>query len=124
MEEITFSGMMTGILYIIGLMVIMFVLLGIALTILEITTIARWKLNYNILKRGRTPENPIKLSIIYQADFFRVEKMLSNGIVKIIGIELNLGFKECTNSLYVRFPKNTIPKIKPGIMYDFRMRPV
>ena len=109
------------------LMVEMFVLLAIVLIILRTIAVARWKFNYNILGRGKTPKNPIKLSMIrdyYGADFFKVKETLANGTVKIVGIELNLGFKECTGNLYVRFSKNWISQLKPGRMYDFGMRPV
>lgn len=122
MEEITFSGVAMGIIFILALTGLMFVLLAIALIILRAIVVARWIFNYNVLKRGKTPENPIKLSVIYDADFFSVKEILANRIVKIVGIKLNLGFKECTENLYVRFSENIILQLKPGKMYDFRLR--
>lgn len=102
----------------------MLILLAIVFIILRAIVVARWIFNYNILKRGKTPENPIKLSVIYDADFFMVKEILANGVVKIVGIKLDLGFKECTENLYVRFSRNIISQLKPGEIYDFKMRPV
>lgn len=124
MQEITFSGTAQGIMFFLAIAFVMYILLGILMLVLEILTILRWKLNYDVLSHGKTPENPIKLSIIYQADFIKIKSKLPNGIVEIAGIELNLGFKECIKSLYVRFPENISSSLKPGLMYDFKMSPV
>ncbi len=124
MEEITFSGIIKSTMLLIAIMFTMLVFIYIVLIALEILTILRWKLNYNILGRGKSPENPIKLSIMYQADFFKVKGKYPKNIIEIAGIELDLGFKECTKSLYVSFPSNIYSSLKPGKMYDFALKPI
>jgi hypothetical protein len=118
MEKITLIGIFTGMALVMATGMVALAILGIALLILDIGDKLRIFWNHEILKHGNAPENPTKISLI-RTPFFRIEeKMVDKDVAKIIGIDVNLGFKNSTNPIYVKFSKNVIQNFARGHIYD------
>jgi len=118
MEEIALIGIFTSMALIMAIGMAAFAILGIALLILDMVDKLRIFWNHEILKHGNTPENPTKISLV-RTPFFRIEeKMVNKDVAKIIGIDVDLGFKNSTNPIYVKFPKSVIKNFVKGHIYD------
>ncbi len=125
MEEITFTGIITAMALIIAVGMVMFTIFGIMLLILDIGDKLRIFWNHEILKHGKTQENPTKISLL-RTPFFRIkEKIADKNVVEIIGVDPDLGFKHVTNPIYVEFSKNVIQDFVQGRIYNkYRLREI
>lgn len=118
MEEITLTGIFTGTMVVITIGTMIFAILGTALIILDIGDRLRIFWNHEILRHGKAPVNPTQISLI-RTPFFRVkEAIVDKNVAEIIGVDLDLRFKNSTNPIYVKFSRDIIQNFVQGHIYD------